>query len=63
MEHIANAYEDRVNNALFNDSMKEELAEIYDFISNDAHLVNALILTDPNLPNSPSVKEALAGPE
>ena len=28
VEHIMNAYEDHVNNALFNDSMKEELAEI-----------------------------------
>ena len=63
VEHVANAYEDRVNNALFAESTRAHHVDICDFITNDVHVANIVILTDPELPNSPSVKEALAGPE
>ena len=62
-EAVANAHEDIVNDVFYAVDMALELAEFQGLISDDVHLANIITSTLPELPDSPSLKEALAGPE
>ena len=58
-----NTYEDFVNGAFYAVDMTSDLAELSRFTSDDAHLTNVITSTSPELPDSPSLREALARPE
>ena len=62
-EGVANAYEDIVNDVFYAVDMASELAKFQGLISDDVHLTNIITSTSPELPDSPSLKEALARPE
>ena len=59
-EVIANAYEDLINGTLLENTVTPAIAGL---VPDDTHLTNATNQADPNLPDSPSLCEALAGPE
>ena len=61
-ESIANAYEDRLNNLPIATLADLDETEI-DFILDSAHLANYVLMVDTTLPDSPTLHEALAGPE
>ena len=60
---MANTYEDLINDAFYAVNITSELAKLSGFISDNAHVMNVITSTSPELPDSPSLKEALAGPE
>ena len=62
-EVVANAYEDLINNVLYTVNASLELTKLSGIISDDAHIANTITSTLPELPDSPSLKEVLAGPE
>ena len=62
-EVIANVYEDRLNGILVANLVTSNLEDLTKFIVNDTHLVNPIVTKDVDLPDAPSVCEALSGPE
>ena len=58
-EAVRDAYEDFVNGAFYAVDMTSDLAELSRFTSDDAHLTNVITSTSPELPDSPSLREAL----
>ena len=59
-EAIANAYEDLINDALFANAIAPDLVRL---ALSDAHLTDSLGQIDASLPDAPSLREALSGPE
>ena len=58
---MANAYKDRVNNAA--NVVTDDLDDIAEFVLDRAHIADDTITRDTDLPDAPSLWEALAGPE
>ena len=65
-EAIANAYEDHINGSPSDAALLAFLGDdedTIDFINDTAHVTNSVLTTDLNLPDAPTLREALAGAE
>ena len=69
-DFIANAYENNLNGISSDDydfpsgdPALTDFDEVLEFIRDEAHLANEVIQTDPDLPDAPTLREALAGSE
>ena len=60
---IANAYEDHLNGIPVANLVTSDLEDLTEFIVDNAHLVNPIVTEDVDLPDAPSICEALLGPE
>ena len=58
-----NAYEDLLNDLPVANLVSPDLEDFADFVLDEAHLANPIISEDANLPNAPTFKEAMTGPE
>ena len=60
---IANAYEDQLNGIPVANLVTSDFEDLTEFIIDNAHLANPVTTEDLDLPDAPSLCEAMSSPE